>query len=265
MKKKKRGLRMTCIWKNRYASLKEPEPLFTVLVAAAGSGQRMGGVYKPLLAVGGRPLLAYSLDALQKNGFVRQIVVSAPREKFDEIEQTARECGCDKLKAIAEGGQTRAESVRKAFEKVFAEKKDITPFVAVHDAARPLITQKMLDDVFFACVKYGGAVASTKVRDAVKRAGLDGMVTEDVDRDGLYQMQTPQAFDTDIFHTALAVAKRDGNDTAVDDAALVRAAGFKVMCVETGFANFKITYPEDVRMAEALLEARKNGSFGTEA
>ena len=248
---------MSVIWKNKYATLAEPKEIFTVLIAAAGSGQRLGGVYKPLAPLCGRPMLAYALKAFQNSGFVRQIVVSAPEERADEIRSLADACGCTKLRRVTPGGETRALSVVKAFRAAFDDKKAVTPFLAVHDAARPMVTEKIIDDVFFACVKYGGAVAATRVRDAVKRTGHDCMITEEVDRDGLWQIQTPQAFDTDIFHTALAATEAEDAARAVDDGALVINAGFRVMCVETGPANFKVTYPEDIAMAEAILKARE--------
>lgn len=250
---------MSVIWRNKYGSLSQPKEIFTVLIAAAGSGQRMGGVYKPLTELAGEPMLAYSLKAFQKSGFVKQIVVSAPAERADEIYALARECGCTKFKCITEGGATRAESVIKAFRAAFDKKEDITPFVAVHDAARPMITEEQINEVFFACTKHGAAVCATRLRDAIKRAGHDNMVTEAVDRNGIWQMQTPQAFDTDMYHTALATLGTEGASSAVDDVEIVMKVGFKVMCVECGFANFKVTYPEDVKLAELLLKDRKEG------
>lgn len=248
---------MFFIWKNKYGTVSQPKEIFTVLIAAAGSGQRMGGVYKPLSILDGEPMLAYSLKAFQNNGFVKQIVVSAPEERAGEIKALAEKCSCAKLKCVTTGGATRAESVIKAFRAAFDRKEDITPFVAIHDAARPLVTEKMLNDVFFACTKYGGAVCATKLRDAIKRAGNDNLISAGLDREGVWQMQTPQCFDTDIYHTALATLGTDGASGAVDDAAIVTTAGFKVMCVECGFANFKVTYPEDIQLAEIILKARR--------
>lgn len=262
MKREKRN-RMSVIWKNNYASLSEPKPLFTVLVAAAGSGQRMGGIYKPLSLLGGRPMIAYVLEAFEKSGFVKQMVVSAPCEQHDAIWATAKQYGFTKLRHIVSGGATRAESVICAFRAAFPDKTAVTPFLAVHDAARPLITEKQINDVFFACVRFGSAVAATKVRDAVKYAGNDCVITQEIDRSGLWQIQTPQAFDTDIFHTSLVSVPKEQAAKAVDDGALVMQAGFRVMCVETGFANFKVTYPEDLAMAEAILAARSKASEQT--
>lgn len=247
---------MSVIWKNKYASLSEPQPLFTVLIAAAGSGRRMGGVYKPLAALCGKPMLVYALEAFEKSGFVKQMVVSAPAEHHEEIKALAKAYGIAKLRHIVSGRETRAESVICAFRAAFPDKSAVTPFLAVHDAARPLITEKQINDVFFAVCALARRWRPPRLRDAVKYTGNDCVITEEIDRSGLWQIQTPQAFDTDIFHTALATVPKEQAALAVDDGALVMQAGFQVMCVETGFANFKVTYPEDLAMAEAILAAR---------
>lgn len=247
---------MSVIWNNKYANLSSPKPIFTVLIAASGSGQRMGGVYKPLENLLDMPMIAYSFDAFEKNGYVKQIVVSAPKDKHDEIETLAKNMGITKLLCVTEGGQTRAESVKRAFVATFEKKENITPFVAIHDAARPLITEKMLNDVFSDCTKHGASACATKLRDAIKKAGHDNMITEEMSRENVWQMQTPQCFDTDIYHTSLAALGERAN-SAVDDVALVTSIGFKVICTECGFENFKVTYKEDLHLAEIILESRK--------
>lgn len=119
---------MSVIWKNKYASLSEPQPLFTVLIAAAGSGRRMGGVYKPLAALCGKPMLVYALEAFEKSGFVKQMVVSAPAEHHEEIKALAKAYGIAKLRHIVSGGETRAESVICAFRAAFPDKSRSRPF-----------------------------------------------------------------------------------------------------------------------------------------
>ena len=247
------------IWKNKFSTLAEPKEIFTVLIAAAGSGQRMGGVYKPMSVIAGEPMLAYSLRAFSNSGFVKQIVVSAPEDRIEEIIALAKNIGCKKLRCVVQGGNTRADSVVNAFKAAFDKKGNITPFLAIHDAARPMITSEMVDKVFFDCTRHGSAVSATKLRDAVKKAGKDQVATEIVDREGIWQMQTPQAFDTDIYHTALATLGKDNISNAHDDAAIVMMAGFKRYLTETGFSNFKVTYPEDLELAELILKSRKEG------
>ena len=247
------------IWKNKYGSITEPVEIFTVLIAAAGSGQRMGGVYKPMSMLAGEPMLAYSLKAFQNSGFVKQIVISAPEERMKELVDLGKSCGCTKLRAVVKGGETRADSVVNAFRAAFDKKENITPFLAIHDAARPMITTEIIDKVFLECTRHGSAVCATKLRDAIKKSGNDNFATEILDREGIWQMQTPQAFDTDIYHTALATLGKDNISNAHDDAAIVMKAGFKCFLVETGFSNFKVTYPEDLELAELILKSRKEG------
>ena len=228
-----------------------------IIVVAGGKGQRMGGVYKPMTLIAGEPMIAYSLRAFQQNGFVKQIVVSAPKERLSEIASLGKSIGCTKLRAVCAGGETRADSVINAFKAAFNKKENITPFIAIHDAARPMISQSTLNNVFKACTAHGSAVCATMLRDAIKKAGNDRFATEILDRSGIWQMQTPQAFDTDIYHTALATLGKDNISSAHDDAAIVMAAGFKCFLVETGFDNFKVTYPEDLALAELILKSRK--------
>lgn len=250
------------IWKNKYAKLLEPAEIFTVLIAAAGSGQRMGGVYKPMSVLAGEPVLAYSLKAFQNSGFVKQIVISAPEEKMEELAELGKTSGCTKLRCIVKGGETRADSVANAFRAAFDKKENITPFLAIHDAARPMITTETIDKVFFECTRHGSAVCATKLRDAIKKAGHDNFAVEILDREGIWQMQTPQAFDTDIYHTALATLGKDNISNAHDDASIVMKAGFKCFLVETGFSNFKVTYPEDLELAELIMKSRKERNNG---
>ena len=222
----------------------------------------MGGVYKPLSMLAGRPLIEYSLMAFEKSAYVKQIIITAPKEHFESIIDCAKKCGCTKLKKLVSGGETRAQSVKNAFTQAFDKKENITPFVAIHDAARPLITTQKIDKCFKECTIYGAAVCATRLRDAIKRAGNDDIATEILDRQGVWQMQTPQCFDTDIYHTCLATLPQDAISNAHDDAAIVMQAGFKVKCVETGFFNFKVTYPEDLELAEALLASKTNQTTG---
>ena len=136
--------------------------------------------------------------------------------------------------------------------------EDITKLVAVHDAARPLVTSEELCRVFDTAYTFGASSCACRVRDSVKRTDIADVITEDVDRENLWLMQTPQVFDTDIYHTALSNAQKLGI-SATDDCAVVTAAGFKVVLCETSSANIKLTYPEDMFLAGAILRRRETG------
>lgn len=251
---------MSIIWKNKYANIKSPLPIVSVIIAAAGSGSRMGGIYKPMLPICDKKAILYSLEVFQKSPYVSKIAVSAKKESFDEIYDLAKSSGITKLACLCEGGDTRQQSVTNAFKTIFAKKEDITPFIAIHDAARPLITQNQIENAFLCAFKYGSAVCASRVRDTIKRTNDQAFITQSVDRNNLWQIQTPQIFDTDIFHTALSFALKNKFE-ATDESSLLENAGFNVKLFECSSQNIKITYPEDVMLAQAILENKKNTEF----
>lgn len=227
----------------------------TVIIPAAGSGLRMGGVYKPLEMLCGKPIIWYSLGVFQESPYVKSIVIAAREDKINELHALVLENDFTKVSGIIAGGKDRQESVEKAFRYAFSSAEKITPLVAVHDAARPLITAEDIMRAFTLASKSKSAVCAQRVRDTVKKTNDKNLVTKSVDREGLWLIQTPQVFDTDLFHTALSVAKTTGF-RATDDSSLVIDAGFKVMLCETPSYNIKITYDEDVALAQAILMSR---------
>lgn len=228
----------------------------TVMIAAAGSGTRMGGVSKPLMKISGREALLYSLDLFINSSYVDRVVISTRKEDIETIEALVKAEGYPKEIIVTEGGKTRQESVKLAFKAAFDGRKK-TKFVAVHDAARPLLTKEELENVFRMAEKYGNAVCAAKAKDTFKTSDKNGVISGHVERENLWHIQTPQVFDTDMFHTSLALAERDGTE-ATDESGLVTAAGFLVKLSECGHDNIKLTYPEDVFVAEAILSKRKH-------
>ena len=229
-----------------------------VVIPAAGSGSRMGGVYKPFELLCGKPMMLYSLEAFQKCPYVSFVVIAAREDKISECEKLCAENGITKVKKVVCGGEDRQTSVENAFSCGLFESEN-PDFVAMHDAARPMITDSMISKaVEFACEK-SNAVCASKVRDTVKRADMSGAVSEGVDRENLYLLQTPQIFKTDVYKKALYNAKEKGF-VATDESSLVAALGEKVYFCEMPSYNIKVTYPEDVYLAEALLKERKEKS-----
>lgn len=225
----------------------------TLLLAAAGSGTRLGGVSKPLLPLDGRPAVCYSLDAFSAVEDVTRIVISTKKDDIPAFRDIVKQGGYTKVVAIVEGGSTRQESVKKAFDAAFGKKR--TDFVAIHDAARPLITQGDIEAALLDARTYGAAVCASRIADTVKRTDRVALVTESVDRENLYALQTPQVFSCDIYAAALAAAERDGFE-ATDDSSLVQKAGFRIKLTDACRENFKITYPDDVALAELVLKSR---------
>lgn len=237
----------------------EPKPV-TVIIAAAGSGSRMGSVYKPLMKLNGRHTLLYSLDMFMSCDCVERVVVSARREELLLVKELCARENYPREILVVPGGKSRQESVMLAFKAAF-ENRPKTRFTAVHDAARPLITCEEFRRAYDIAEQYGNAVCASRVRDTVKRTNADNLVTESVSRENLWQIATPQILDTDMLHTAMALAKKNGTEYT-DESSMITAAGFLVKLSEGSAANIKLTYPEDVAIAEAVLTLR--GQLGKE-
>ena len=228
---------------------------FGVIIAAAGSGSRMGGVYKPLEKLCNRVMLLYSLDVFEKNDDVAFVVISAREDKIEEIESLCKIHNYKKVISVVKGGKTRQDSVENAFIQKFFEDENIK-YVAVHDAARPMITQNIIENVFRDAEKYENAVCASKVRDTVKRTDEQDVITDSVERENLWLIQTPQVFLKENFVLALENAKKTGQN-ATDESTLLQQLGKKVKLCDTYAYNIKVTYPEDVFLAECIIKNRE--------
>jgi 2-C-methyl-D-erythritol 4-phosphate cytidylyltransferase len=218
----------------------------TAVIAAAGSGQRLGaGGPKALIRLRGRPMIEWSLIALAEAESIGAIVIAAPPGAEAEIERLA-----GGRATVITGGATRAESVRLALE---AGEGDV---VAIHDAARPLVTPELVDRLVarLADSDADGVIAASPIADTMKRAGAEGAIAETVDRSGLWAAQTPQAFRTEALRSAQTTARDAGElEAATDEAWLIERAGGVVLVEPTGSPNLKVTDPSDLAVAEALL------------
>lgn len=190
-------------------------------------------------------MVARSVEAFLRCDLVASIVVSLPAEVA--ADPPAYLLAARKPVSIVAGGQRRQDSVANAFE-VAARTADV---VAVHDAARPLVTDAVIRRTIAAAAESGAAVAAIRARDTVKRADADGRVVETLPRDSIYLAQTPQAFRVDVLRDALRLA-----DDVTDEASLAERAGYEVRLVEGDPGNLKITTPEDLVIAERLLQPR---------
>jgi 2-C-methyl-D-erythritol 4-phosphate cytidylyltransferase len=210
------------------------------LLVAAGSGERLGaGRPKAFVELAGRPMLAWSLDALRAAG-IQEIVVALP----------AGHEAPDGCRGVA-GGDTRSHSVRAALAAAPPAEEQ----VVVHDAARPLVTPEHFRAALAALDDADCAIAAAPVTDTVKEAGPDRLVTATLDRTRLWAIQTPQAFRRAALERALA-AEPEVLARATDDAWLVERTGGTVRVVESTPANFKVTTPHDLRLADHLLADR---------
>jgi 2-C-methyl-D-erythritol 4-phosphate cytidylyltransferase len=217
------------------------------VVVAAGRGDRLGlDRPKAFAKLGGRPLLAESLERLEGSDWVDSIVVVAPEEWEEPSILLAEEIGAGKVTACVGGGATRAESVRAGVAEIGAE----ALVVLVHDAARPLLVAEVVERVLAPLGEgWDGAVPALPVADTLKRAGDDGTVLETVDRTALHAVQTPQAFLAAVLREALT-----GNLAGASDcAALVERRGGRVRVVEGDRRLLKVTTQADLDFVESLL------------
>jgi 2-C-methyl-D-erythritol 4-phosphate cytidylyltransferase len=224
------------------------------LVPAAGRGLRMGGsVPKQFLSLGGEPLIIQSLRMLQAAPVIDQIILAVP---FADIEYCEREIVSrhrfTKVTKVVAGGAERQDSVRCALARVPPD----TEIVLIHDAVRPFVTIQMIAEVVAAAKKEGAAIIALPMRDTVKQVRTGGTIERTVDRTLLWLAQTPQAFRWDWIDAAHKKAHAEGI-RATDDAFLVEWLGYPVTVVEGSGENIKVTRPEDLVIAEAILASRK--------
>lgn len=216
------------------------------VVVAAGTGERLGlDRPKAFAALGGRPLLAESLDRLDRSPWIDAIVVAAPPGWEEPAILLSEELAASKVVSCVTGGARRAESVRAALAEVGVE----ALVVLVHDAARPLLSDAVLERVLGPLGEgYDGAVPALPVPDTLKR--VDGsVVVETVSREGLMGVQTPQAFLAPVLRHAF-----EGDDSdATDCASLVERNGGRIAVVEGDPRLFKVTTLADLELAESLL------------
>ncbi len=226
----------------------------SAIVVAAGIGSRMkSDTTKQLMNVGKLPIVVRTLKQFEKCEDIDEIIVVARREEFDIIEDYIKEYNLKKITHVVSGGDTRQQSVMNGLSRV--DKK--SEFVTVHDGVRCLVTPEMITEVCRAAYRYGAATAACMSKDTVKVADSKGFIKETADRNYIWLAQTPQIFRTDIYRAAAFSAKKEGF-TATDDNSLVEHIGFKVFLCDTGYENLKITTPEDIFTAEAILKARRS-------
>ncbi len=228
----------------------------TVLVPAAGSGTRMGkGVKKQFLLLAGRPVLAHTLQFFEQIKEVSEIIPIVPQ---DELEHCLEDCvdgqNLKKVKRVVPGGHQRQDSVFNGLKSV----EPGTDVVMVHDGVRPFLTPELVDELLKALDVCDGAILAVPAKDTLKEVTKDGVVKKTLDRKSCYQVQTPQAFRYHVLKNAFEKAYADGF-YGTDEASLVERCGGKVKVVTGSYSNIKITTPEDMVMAEALLKKMSQG------
>jgi 2-C-methyl-D-erythritol 4-phosphate cytidylyltransferase len=218
-------------------------PAVGVVIVAAGSGVRFGDAGKALAPLAGRPLLTWSLSLFASLQEVREIVVVAGEHTIEQCRALISD-RCLRDTKVVRGGQTRTDSVRAGVSALGRE----IEFVAVHDAARPLVSAPLVQRVIDAALITGAAVPAIPVSDTLHVVGPAETIASSPDRDSLRAAQTPQVARRDWLAHALQAAAG-----TTDEGALLHAAGYPVALVGGDPRNVKITWPADLALAEALL------------
>lgn len=223
----------------------------TAIILAAGSSSRMQGHDKQFLTVAGIPVLARSIRAFQNSACITDIIVVTKENKIRDVIELCNQYGFSKVSSVVAGGENRQSSAWLGFREV----SDKAEFVAIHDGARCLVTEDDIERVCLAAYDSGAATAATATSDTVKKSTSGGYIECSEDRNFIWLAQTPQVFGTNLYRAAAYTAK-ENNFFATDDCSLAERIGFKgIKLVECGRMNIKITTPDDVYLAEALLKA----------
>ena len=236
-----------------------PRPMADAIVVAAGSSTRMGGSDKLAAVVGGRPLLAWTLEAVARASSVAHIVVVTTGSRVAEVAAAA--WLPDVVSAVVAGGERRQDSVAAGVAAL--PEGPGHAVILVHDGARPLVSADLVDAVARAASVHGAAIPVVPVVDTLKRVG-DGRVTGTVERSGLVAAQTPQGVRRDVLANAYAAFPPDGPNTWTDEASLLEACRIPVHAIPGDAANLKVTLPDDLERVAAAL-ARGGRTVGPAA
>ena len=216
------------------------------VIVAAGSASRMGGIDKVMAELKGEPMIVRTVRAFQQCDAIREIVIVTREDLIRPISSLCSKM--DKVKAVVAGGKSRQESVWLGLNSL---SKDVK-LAAIHDGARPLVSQAVIDRTVRAAHSYGAAAPAIPVKDTIK-AVKSGLVMATPDRDSLRAVQTPQVFDFDLLRGALKKASEEGA-AVTDDCSAVELMGMSVKLVEGEERNLKVTTPLDLKIAALFLE-----------
>lgn len=216
------------------------------VIVAAGTASRMGGIDKVMAPLAGEPMITRTVRAFQESPVIQKIVIVTRQDLVHTVQDLC--VGMDKVCAVVVGGSDRQASVEAGLKAM----GDDVSLVAIHDGARPLICQAVIDRTVRAAHTYSAAAPAIPVKDTIKTV-KGGVVTETPDRSLLFAVQTPQVFDRELLAGALQKARED-EAVITDDCSAVERLGMSVKIVEGDEKNLKVTTPMDLKVAQMLLE-----------
>ncbi len=219
------------------------------IIVAAGSSARMNGTNKILAEISGIPLIVHTLEKFQHCDDIDSITIVSQKHLYNDIEKIKDHFKITKIKNIIAGGRERQDSVFNGLNSL--ENCNDNDIIVVHNGSNPLVKIGEISACITAARKHGAAVLAFPLKDTIKKV-KDGLVESTLDRNNIWQMQTPQCVQYGIFKDAFANAKMK-KMVATDDVAMVEAIGRKVKIVPCSTRNFKITTPEDLEMARKIM------------
>ncbi len=220
-----------------------------VIIPAAGIGKRMGNatVAKQFIEIGGKPILAHTIQKFQDADIIDSICICAAPDMLDFVRhKIVNEYSLTKVVRIVLGGKERQDSVYEGL------KKSVGDMILVHDAVRPFIAESQINSLVMACDQFGAAALGVRPKDTIKMETDDGFIMQTLSRDQLWSIQTPQAFESQILRTAFESAIED-KFFGTDECMLVERIGKKIRIVEGVYSNIKITTSEDMISARQFL------------
>jgi len=222
-----------------------------VVIVSAGKGQRMmEGRKKQFLSLAGKPILVHTLDRFESCPLIHSILLVVGQEDLDYcLKEIAEKYQYRKISKILPGGKQRQDSVKNGIDALPGD----VDIVAIHDGVRPFVTQEMIEESIRSAERFGAVVLAMPVKETIKMAHSDGTVLKTLDRESLWQIQTPQTFQVNVIKEAFQKAAEDGF-IGTDDASLVERLGIKVFLLPGSYTNIKITTPEDLMLAKLFLQ-----------
>lgn len=228
---------------------------YNVILPAAGSGKRMGADKNKLfLELVNKPVLAHTLTVFQEDEACRAIYLAIKPSEKSIIQDMLARYNITKVVAMVEGGSERQYSVNACVKEM-----ESAGIVLVHDAARPFIQTHTIHELMKKAAEKGAAIAGVKAKDTMKRVS-NGLIEGTLNRDNVWMIQTPQAFEFDLLKKAQQQAELDGF-LGTDESMLVERIGESVFIVESDYENVKITTKEDLVFGEAIFNRRQGGQL----
>jgi len=227
----------------------------SVIIAAAGSASRMNGIDKVMHKIGGREVFMYCVKAFDNSKCTEKIVVVTSEDKLDAIKKRLEEENLSVPFEVVLGSDTRQKSVINGLNACL----ETSNCIMIHDAARPMITPELIDELYRRIIIEDNMAAAlgVKVKDTIKSVDENEIIASTPERSALRIAQTPQGFEANLYRLAISEAVKNGKDYT-DDCQLVEAMGNRVYIVDSDYKNIKITTPEDLILAEIYLKERED-------